>query len=452
MKIGVMHGRKYYLRYVVSTLEALVERGNDLLFATSERKAKSMKIPRSMAENARVSKALYPFERDDGLEPAQRLIRALRDAARYETPELRDARANRERAYRKLQEVLDRDGVSLVVEPPARELDPVDLEAFDSVLASVDRMIPPSRPMLEFLRAHGLDAAVGITRVNFGGNDVGLVRAAQTAGVPVGLVVWSWDNLSSKGLLHEPPDRLFVWNEIQAREAVELQHLDPATIEVTGAPRFDEFFALRPTASRAELLEAEGLDPERKTLLYLGSSGFVTKSEPEVIDEWVAAVRASGERSVRDANILVRPHPGAYDEPAWTAWTPGPGIAYPVLRRRAQQLFDQLFLADAVVALNTSAELEAAVVGRPVLTITVGDRAPGQKGTSHFAYLLADHGGFVETAGSLEEHLAQLVGALEEDPHADARRRFVEIFLRPHGIDRPAGPVLADAIERLANR
>ena len=39
--------------------------------------------------------------------------------------------------------------------------------------------------------------------------------------------------------MHEPPDRLFVWNELQAHEAVELHGLDPATVEVTGAPRFD---------------------------------------------------------------------------------------------------------------------------------------------------------------------------------------------------------------------
>jgi hypothetical protein len=452
MRIGIMHGRKYYLRYVVTALDALVERGHHLLFATSEKKAKSMKIPRSLADHPSVSRALYPFARDDALEPAQRLIRALRDAARYETPALRGAHHNRDRAYRKLQETLTAEGISYPVEPPRHEIDPSDRAALDTVLAALDRLIPPSRPMVEFLTGQDLDAAVAITRVNFGGNEVGLVRAAQASGIPVGLIVWSWDNLSSKSLVHEPPDRLFVWNEVQAREAVELHGLDPATIEVTGAPRFDEFFALRPTASRAELLAAESLDPDRKTLLYLGSSGFVTKSEPEFIDEWVAALRASAEPSLRDANVLVRPHPGAYDEPAWTAWKPGADIAFPTLRRRAQQLFDQLFVADAVVALNTSAELEAAVVGRPVLTITVGDRAPGQKGTAHFSYLLAGHGGFVETAGALDEHVGQLLRALEEDPHAVARSRFVESFLRPHGIDRPAGPVLAAGIERLATR
>jgi hypothetical protein len=453
MRIGIMHGRKYYLRYVATSLDTLAERGHELLFATSEKKAKSMKLPPSLKGHPRVSEALYPSQRDDGLDSAIRLIRALRDAGRYEDPVLRPAHANRRRAYRKLQEVLDREDIALVVEPPEREFDEADRRAFDRVLRAADSLIPPNGPMLAFLRDQGLDAAVAITRVNFGGNEVGVVRAAQAADLPVGLIVWSWDNLSSKGLLHEQPDRLFVWNELQAREAVELHGIDPSTIEVTGAPRFDDFFALEPTASRAELLAADGLDPDRRTILYLGSSGFVTKSEPEFIERWVETLRSSGHPALREANVLVRPHPGAYDEPQWVAWTPHqPGVAAPVPRRRAQQLFDQLWVADAVVALNTSAELEAAIVGRPVLTVSAGDLAPGQEGTSHFSYLLAGHGGFVETAGSLEEHVPQLVRAVEEDPYADARSGFVESFLRPRGIDRPAGPELADAIERLAGR
>jgi hypothetical protein len=452
VRIGVVHGRKYYLRNITSALDALAEGGHELVFAMSERKAFTRRVPSSLRGYAGISSAVYPSRRDDGLDGVQRLIRALRDAARYETPELRDAHANRARAYRKLQEALAREGIALTVELPEHEVDQGDRAAFDAVLAAVDRLIPPSEPMRAFLRAEQLDVAVGITRVNFGYNDAGLVRAAQAGGVPVGLIVWSWDNLSSKGLLHEPPDRLFVWNELQAHEAVELQGLDPATVEVTGAPRFDRFFTLRPSAGRTELLAADGLDPGRRTILYLGSSGFVTKSEPDFIDEWVRALRASAEPSLSDANVLVRAHPGASDEPAWTAWAPEDGsVAAPASRARVQQLFDQLFVADAVVALNTSAELEAAIVGRPVLTVTIGDRAPGQEGTSHFSYLLAGHGGFVETAGSLEEHVPQLLRALEEDPHADARIRFVERFLRPRGIDHPAGPVLADAIERLAS-
>ena len=40
---------------------------------------------------------------------------------------------------------------------------------------------------------------------------------------------------------------------------------------------------------------------------------------------------------------------------------------------------------------------------------------------------------------------------LDEDEEGAARRRaFVESFVRPHGLDRPATPILADAIEELA--
>ena len=79
-----------------------------------------------------------------------------------------------------------------------------------------------------------------------------------------------------------------------------------------------------------------------------------------------------------------------------------------------------------------------------------GERAPGQHGTTHFTYLLADEGGFVETADTLEEHLAQLGRTLHGDPQAETRRAFVQRFLRPKGVERAAGAELADAIERLA--
>jgi len=178
MRIAIVHGRKYYLRNITTTLEALAERDHELVFSMSERKAFTRRVPRTLRDHPRISMAIYPAHRDDGLDGGQRLVRALRDAGRYETRELRSAHANRARAYRKLQETLTREGVSLVVEPP-EHLDQGDRAAFDAVLAAVERLIPPSRPMVEFLRAQELDVAVGVTRVNFGYNEAGLVRAAQ---------------------------------------------------------------------------------------------------------------------------------------------------------------------------------------------------------------------------------------------------------------------------------
>ncbi len=441
MKIGVFYGRKYYLRNFAEVLGVLAQRGNELVLAMPDRKPKPFGLPRSVVQSPLASTALFPFARDDGLDEAIRLVRAVGDAARYERSPLRAALANRRRAYRKLGQVL-----GMELEPPSFEIGEHELHVVDTVLEALATFIPPSAPLVRFIDANEFDVVLVLSRINFGSRDVGVVDAARAAGVPSGVAVYSWDNLSSKALIHEQPDRLFVWNDVMAHEAVALHGLDPRVVEATGAPRFDSFFELEPSAPREELLAGWGLDPARKCVLYLGSSGFVSKREPEVIDRWIAALRAAN-----DVDVLVRPHPGALDEPAWQGWHPsGDGVAMPRPRRRERDLFDQLWAADAVVALNTSAELEAAIVGRPVLTMTVGDLAPGQEGSAHFPYLLVENGGFVEHAGTIEQHLEQLTRALGTDPHAEARRLFVERFLRPRGIGLPVAEEMADAIERLA--
>lgn len=85
-----------------------------------------------------------------------------------------------------------------------------------------------------------------------------------------------------------------------------------------------------------------------------------------------------------------------------------------------------------------------------VYTIDVGSAAPGQEGSSHYHYLLRENGGFVERAPSVEEHLRQLAGGLGGDWDPERITRFTESFVRPHGLDRPAMPILASALIDLA--
>ncbi|HEY6509646.1 MAG TPA: FkbM family methyltransferase, partial [Vicinamibacterales bacterium] len=109
--------------------------------------------------------------------------------------------------------------------------------------------------------------------------------------------------------------------------------------------------------------------------------------------------------------------------------------------------------ADAVVALNTSAELEAGIAGRPVFTVLANDRsADGQAHTLHFNYLLREHGGFVTYAANLEEHVAQLGAQLREPMEGRHIQEFVKQFLRPCG-DGPVSSLLAQLlVERAVPR
>ena len=153
-------------------------------------------------------------------------------------------------------------------------------------------------------------------------------------------------------------------------------------------------------------------------------------------------------------NVVVRPHPNVRNRPTdlgddrAVVWPPEG--AYPVAAGARDDFFDTLFHSEAVVGMNTTAMIEAAILGKSVLTVLVPEFA--QETTLHFHYLLSENGGFLHVASDLDEHIRQLAGVLDEDEEGAARRRaFVESFVRPRGLDRPAAPIGAEAIEELAS-
>jgi hypothetical protein len=156
------------------------------------------------------------------------------------------------------------------------------------------------------------------------------------------------------------------------------------------------------------------------------------------------------EPSLRDVEVVVRPYPAGE---AWLDWSPPEprvSLQRPEQKVETEALAELLARADAVVALNTSAEIEAAIAGRPVLTFRAGADAPGQEGSIHFTYLLEDNGGFVLDAATLEEHVARLARALAGSSDTGPVEQFVERFVRPRGIAEPVAPIVASAALELA--
>jgi hypothetical protein len=119
----------------------------------------------------------------------------------------------------------------------------------------------------------------------------------------------------------------------------------------------------------------------------------------------------------------------------------------PVTDQSRDDYFDALFHSSAVIGLNTSAFLEAGIVGRPVLAILPPEYHENQEGTLHFRYLTDVSDGLLQASRSLDEHLPQLGAAL--GAAAAPHRGFVETFLRPYGLDVAATPKFASAVEEL---
>ena len=118
------------------------------------------------------------------------------------------------------------------------------------------------------------------------------------------LGVGSWDHLTTKGLIHELPDRVLVWNEAQKQEAVEL-HGVPA--EQRGRHRRS---GLRPLVRHAPVARSRRLlrprrarSADRPILLYLCSSPFIAPYEVAFVRQWIGGDPASGDPRLRSAGV-----------------------------------------------------------------------------------------------------------------------------------------------------
>jgi hypothetical protein len=153
--------------------------------------------------------------------------------------------------------------------------------------------------------------------------------------------------------------------------------------------------------------------------------------------------------------VLIRPHPERLRE--WQGVSLD-GLDNVVVHGRApidgeakNDYFDSLFYSGAVVGLCTSAFLEAAIIGRPVLTLLLPEYRIHQEGMAHFRYLTTVEGGLLHTATSLSSHLEQLSHSLRHAGGRDERNvRFLSAFVRPQGFDVPATPAFLDAVEAVA--
>jgi hypothetical protein len=328
---------------------------------------------------------------------------------------------------------------------------------------AAERSAPTSRVIEQYLEEQNPDVVLVTPFLEPGTVQTDYVREAKRRGIATCLCVHSWDNLTNKGLIHELPDAVAVWNEMQSVEATELHDVPAERVVVTGATPYDHWFGWKPSRSRAEFSERVGLDPARPFVLYVGSSGFIAPDEAAFVLEWDREIRRRG---LQDVQILVRPHPvnplkGRSPSQIELARLTGvhlypPDGANPTDEESRNDYFDSLHFCSAVVGVNTSAFLEAAIHRRPVFSVRIPRYEDSMKGTLHFHHLLSAGGGLLQVADSYDEHAAQLAEALAA-PHpegciSERSTRFAEVFIRPYGLDEPATPRTVELIEALPDR
>jgi hypothetical protein len=445
-----------FLRNFESTLALLAERGHQVHLVTDRRPSPGVTDGTPILDRlttrfpgAYTTETIPASKRDPGYALSTTIREGL-NYWRYLSPAFADAPKLRARGRTQAPAPV----VWLSDLPVLRTR--LGVRSLSGLFRYLERAIP-GRPAIDALFERWRPDLLLVTPLlYFGSRQVEYVRCARSRGIPSVLGVGSWDHLTTKGLIHEMPDRVLVWNELQRTEAAQLHGARPEQVVVTGAQAYDHWFATRPSTDRDAFCSRVGLPADRPYLLYLCSSPFIAPYEVDVVRRWAAAVRESGNPTLRTAGILVRPHPQNAEQ--WAdvdlaalgdvAVWPRAG-ANPVRLDARGEYYDSMHHSHAVVGVNTSALIESGIVGRLVYSFVVPELAGTQDGTLHFQHL--KRGGLLRMAESLDAHVGQLERSFaSSDDDRERVRSFIQMFVRPYGLDEPATPRVVRAIEEQA--
>jgi len=319
-----------------------------------------------------------------------------------------------------------------------------------AALTAFERLMPTSDRMIAYLRHHKPDV-IALTSLTYSrSQQIDLLKAARVLKIPVAAAILSWDHLSSKALIHIVPDMVIVWNDIQRQEAIEMHGVPADRLMVTGAQCYDQWFTRTPQRTREEFCRAVGLWPDRPFALWVHSALTPTPDppEPRLVQRWIEALRQHPDPQLRGLGVLVRPHPERLKEWKGIQLDRFENVAFhggnPIDAQTREDYFDSLYYSSAVIGLVTTAFVEAAIIGRPILTFAFPEYRMHQEEMIHFRYLTTVDGGVLRSAADFDAHFEQLADAVSAGGTRDDRhRRFLGSFVRPGGLDVPATPAFA---------
>ena len=319
------------------------------------------------------------------------------------------------------------------------------------LLRTFERIVPPDTFIKDWLKKYKPDVIVASSINLRYSEELEYVKAAKALGIPVAVIVLSWDNLTTKGLYHIIPDLVLAWNQNQFDILTTLHRIPKDKIVLIGSTRFDMWFANDlPVMSREAFCRKVGIG-NNPFVLYLGSSRNICADETWLICKLARTLRRHPKLS--NMNILLRPHPAnskvyrKLRELGVHLW-PRKGVA-PETEDELQDFYNSMHHCVATVGINNSAQIDAVINDIPSIAILADSYKETQVDTTHFRDMLAC--GAFKTVQTVEQ-CVEMIGVFMRgrDPTKESRHQFVQDYIRPRGLDKTVGKIAAQAIELLS--
>jgi len=289
-----------------------------------------------------------------------------------------------------------------------------------------------------------------------------LIEICKHREVPLTVIMNSWDNPSTKRAMVGSPNWLLVWGEQTRRHAIDMAGMSSSAVVPFGAAQF-EIFKQPSRLTREDFCEMNGLDPDRRILLYAGSSkGTDEIAHLKILDAAVA------EGKFGEVSILYRPHPWGgggkdghrvLDVPWQHVLIESSMRVYLEQIRKGnaakyladyRDAHDVLTHVDAVVSPLSTILLEAAMLGKPILCFLPDADKLSQFKTD--ANLTHFHDMFrmpeilmAKGVGELLPKTKELMSLVEKPGIKETMVKAVDFFVAAY--DEPYSKRLADFIE-----
>lgn len=210
----------------------------------------------------------------------------------------------------------------------------------------------------------------------YGRMDTELLAEARRRGVKTMGMASNWDHFDKYYMPHKV-QTLLVQSEQMRDFAIRFQGYDPAKLVLVGYPYFDFMVDAQYVWPREKLLQSAGFPMGSKYILYVSGSAYCP-DEPDIIEkilQW-----ADDKKIGEDMRLLIRPYTGGrakdkeFDEEKYNRFETHPRVAF--YRKefwgdmeRSIHFMNLMRHADLVIAIYSTAMIEAAALDRPLVGI-----------------------------------------------------------------------------------
>lgn len=130
-----------------------------------------------------------------------------------------------------------------------------------------------------------------------------LIQVKDKLGIPVILLMNSWDNPSAKAVSTGLPSKIVVWGEQSRQHSIEYLKFPKKIINIFGAAQF-EIYKYPPNLSKSTLCNFFDVPKNKRIIVYAGSgAGSHETKYLKALDESI------NKKILKNTHIIYRPHP-----------------------------------------------------------------------------------------------------------------------------------------------